>query len=117
MGNVMRGHAVLNYGKKNPDEYTKGLRIRRKHLEDIRKIRAYLAEDYQDYFGDRSFCDETMSRPYEYDFDQRTEFGYPAPFLSGDFRQIDFISKGNTVTVPFSYVTGIYVKMEGIYEK
>ena len=74
-------------------------------------------EDYGDYFGDRTFCDETMSRPYDYDFDQTTEFAYPAPFLAGDCRQIEFISSGNLITVPSSYVTRILVRMEGIYEK
>ena len=114
--NVRRGHAVQNHARKNLDVYTKNLRIRKKHQEDIRKRRAYLAEDYRDYFGDRSFCDETMSRPYEYDFDQTTEYDYPAPFLAGDCRQIEFISGGNLITVPSSYVTRILVRMEGIYE-
>ena len=115
--NVRRGHAVQNYSKKNLDVYTKSLRIRKKHMEDIRKRRAYLVEEYQEYFGDRSFCDETMSRPYEYDFDQYTEYNYPAPFLAGDFRQVEFVSNGNYVTVPSSYVTRILVRMEEIYEK
>lgn len=115
--NVRRGHAVQNYAQKNLDEYTKSLRIRKKHQEDIRKRRAQLLEGYGDYFGDRTFCDETMCRPYEYDFDQRTEYAYPAPFLAGDCRQIEFISNGNLVTVPSSYVKRILVRMEGIYEK
>ena len=114
--NVRRGHAVQNYAQENLDEYTKSLRIRKKHQEDIRKKRAYLAEGYRDYFGDRSLCDETMARPYDYDFDQKTEYPYPAPFLAGDRRQIEFISNGNYVTVPSSYVTRILVRMEGIYE-
>ena len=115
--NVRRGHAVQNFAKSNLDEYTKSLRIRKKHQEDIRKIRAQLAEGYGDYFGDRTCCDETMCRPYEYDFDQTTEYAYPAPFLAGDCRQIEFISNGNMVSVPSSYVTRILVRMEGIYEK
>ena len=115
--NVRRGHAVQRYAQKNVDEYTRSLRIRKKHQEDIRKTRAHLAEGYSDYFGDRSFCDETMCRPYEYDFDQETEYAYPAPFLAGDTRQIEFISNGNFVTVPSSYITRILVRMEGIYEK
>jgi len=115
--NVRRGHTVQNYARKNLDEYTKSLRIRKKHQEDIRKRRACLAEDYGDYLGDRSFCDETMSHPYEYDFEQKTEYAYPAPFLAGDCRQIEFISNGNLVTVPSSYVTRILVRMEDIYEK
>ena len=115
--NVRRGHAVQNYAHKNVDEYTRGLRIRKKHQEDIRRRRAQLVEGYGDYFGDRSFCDETMCRPYDYDFDLTTEYAYPAPFLAGDQRQIEFISSGNYVTVPSSYVTRILVRMEGIYEK
>lgn len=115
--NVRRGHAVQNYAKKNLDEYTKSLRIRRKHQEDIRRRRAHLAENYRDYLGDRTHSDETMSRPYEYDFDQTTEYAYPAPFLVGDARQIEFISNGNFVTVPSSFITRITVRMEGIYEQ
>jgi hypothetical protein len=115
--NVRRGHSVQKHAQGNVDEYTKSLRIRRKHQEDIRKIRAHLKEEYGDYFGDRTFCDETMSRPYDYNFDLTTEYAYPAPFLAGDSRQIEFISNGNYVTVPSSYVTSILVRMEGIYEK
>lgn len=115
--NVRRGHAVQNYANKNLDEYTMSLRIRQKHLEDIRKKRAYLVEEYRDYFGDKSYCDETMVRPYEFDFDQRTEYDYPAPYLAGDTRQIEFISSGNYVTVPSSYIKNISVRMEGIYEQ
>ncbi len=114
--NVRRGHGVQNYANENVDVYTRSLRIRKKHLEDIRKKRAYLAEEYRDYFGDSSFCDEAMSRPYTYDFDQRKEYAYPAPFLAGDSRQIEFLGGGNFVTVPSSYITGITVRMEGIYE-
>ncbi len=115
--NVRRGHAVQNFATENLDEYTKSLRIRKKHKEDIRKKRAYLVEDYGDYFGDKTLCDETMSRPYDYDFDRKTEYSYPAPFLAGDSRQIEFISRGNMITVPSSYVTRILVRMEEIYEK
>ncbi len=114
--NVRRGHAIQNYSKENVDVYTIGLRIRKKHQEDIRRKRAYLAEDYSDYFGDRSCCDEVMSRPYPYDFGVKVEYTYPAPFLAGDCRQIEFMSAGNIVTVPSSYVTKVSVRMEGIYE-
>ena len=115
--NVRRGHAVQNYACKNVDEYTKSLRIRQKHLEDLRKKRAYLKEEYSDYLGDKSFCDETMVRPYEYDFEQEVEYEYPAPYLAGDTRQIEFISSGNYVSVPLSYIKSIFVRMEGIYER
>lgn len=115
--NVRRGHAVQQYAEKNVDEYTRSLRIRKKHLEDIRKRRAQLLEGYAGYLGDHTYCDETICRPYEYDFDQMKEYTYPAPFLAGDARQIEFFSSGNYVSVPTSYITRIGVKMEGLYEK
>ena len=114
--NARRGHAIQTYASKNVDEYTKRLRIRIKHKEDIRKKRAYLAEEYGDYLEGSAYCDATMSRPYEYDFDEKTEYAFPAPFLAGDSRQIEFISNGNYVTVPSSYITRIVARMEGIYD-
>ena len=112
-----RGYAVQNCARRDLDEYTKSLRIRKKHQEDIRRRRAYIKEKYRDYLGDSSFCDEVMSRPYDYDFDRKTEYSYPAPFLAGDCRQMEFISSGNFITVPSSYVTRIQLRIEGIYEK
>ncbi len=115
--NVRRGHVVQELAKKNVDLYTRGLRIRRKHQEDIRRKRAYLAEDYRDYIRNAEYWDETMIHPYQYDFGQNNEYPYPAPFLSGDFRQIEFISNGNYVKVPFSYVERIVVRQEEVYDK
>lgn len=115
--NVRRGHAVQNYSNKNTDAYTKRLRIRIKHQQDIQRKRALLAEVYRDYFGDSTYCDKIMATPYDYDFDQQTEYTYPAPFLAGDSRQIELFGSGNYVTVPSSYIKSILVRMEGIYEK
>lgn len=117
MCSVRRGFSVQNHANKNVDEFTKSLRIRRKHLEDIRKKRAQLLEDYEEYFDDKKYCDEVMSRPYDYNFDLQMEYDYAAPFLAGDVRQIEFMNSGNYVTVPSSYVTKISVRMEGIYDK
>ena len=114
--NVRRGYSVQNYAKQNLDVYTKSIRIRKRHQEDIRKMRAHLKEKYSDYIAGQSFCDEAMSRPYDYDFDETKEHSYPAPFLAGDRRQIEFISAGNHVSVPSSFITKISVKMEEIYE-
>ena len=114
--NVRRGYAVINDSKKNIDVYTKRIRIRIKHQEDIHKKRAILKEHYSDYFGDNRYVDKLMATPYDYDFDQKMEFAYPAPFLAGDYRQIEFFSAGNYVEVPSSYITSILVRMEGIYE-
>ncbi|MCR5611491.1 MAG: hypothetical protein K6F68_06655 [Clostridiales bacterium] len=115
--NVRRGHAVLSYSEKNPDEYTKSIRIRKKHQEDIRRKRAFLVEGYSDFISDSRYFDETMIRPYEYDFNQKTEYSYPAPYLAGDFRQIEFLESGCSVTVPSSFVKRITLRLEEIYDK
>ncbi len=115
--NARRGHTVLRYVEKNFDEYTKNIRIRKKHQEDIRKKRAFLLEEYGDFIMDQSYCDETMCRPYDYDFDQKVEYPYPAPFLAGDFRQIEFLVSGNYITVPSSYVKRLLIRVEEIYDR
>ncbi len=115
--NVRRGYKVQRYAEKNLDEYTKSIRIRRKHQEDIRKKRAELDEMYHDFIGDSKYCDNTMTQPYDYDFDKKAEYSYNAPFLAGICRIIDFLEKGNHVEVPCGYITRIFVRMEEIYDK
>lgn len=115
--NVRRGRAILTFAQNNTDAFTKSIRVRKKHQEDIRRRRAYLVEQYGDFIGDKQYCDETMIRPYEYDFDQKTEYSYPAPFLAGDFRQIEFLENGIYVTVPSSFVKRITLRMEEIHDR
>ena len=115
--NVSRGYTVLNYAEHNVDDYEKRLRIRKKHQADIRKLRAYLEEDYGDFIGNGELADPALIQPYDYDFDQQTEYAYPAPFVAGDCRQIEFLESGNLVTVPSGYVTRIQIRMEEIYDK
>ncbi len=115
--NVRRGYKVQQYAAKNLDEYTKSIRIRRKHQEDIRKKRAELEEMYSEFIGDSKYYENTMIQPYDYDFDKKVEYEYAAPFLAGFCRNIDFLEKGNHVEVPSGYITDISVRMEEIYDK
>ena len=115
--NVRRGYKVKRYAAKNLDEYTKSIRIRRKHQEDIRKKRAELEEKYPEFIGDSKYYENTMIQPYDYDFDKKVEYEYAAPFLAGFCRNIDFLEKGNHVEVPSGYITDISVRMEEIYDK
>ncbi len=115
--NVRRGNAVLRFCENNPDEYTKSIRIRKKHEEDIKRKRAYLIEDYSDYILDKRYFDDAMIQPYEYDFGMKAEYDYPAPFLAGDTRQVDFLISGNMITVPSSYIKRIMLRMEEIYDR
>ena len=115
--NVRRGYKVKEYASKNLDEYTKSIRIRRKHQEDIRKKRAELEEMYPEFIGDSKYYENTMIQPYDYDFDKKVEYEYAAPFLAGFCRNINFLEKGNYVEVPSGYITDISVRMEEIYDK
>ncbi|MBR3996450.1 MAG: hypothetical protein IKI97_14380 [Clostridia bacterium] len=115
--NVRRGYKIKRYAAKNLDEYTKSIRIRRKHQEDIRKKRAELEEMYPEFIGDSKYYENTMIQPYDYDFDKKVEYEYAAPFLAGFCRNIDFLEKGNHVEVPSGYITDISVRMEEIYDK
>lgn len=114
--NVRRGHTIIQYTEKNVDDYTKSIRIRKKHQEDLRKKRAYLIESYGDFVLDETYCDETMSNPYDYDFGKKVEYEYPAPFLAGNFRQIEFLMHGNYIAVPSSFVTSLLLRVEEIYD-
>ncbi len=115
--NVRRGYKVKQFASKNLDEYTKSIRIRKKHQEDIRKKRAELEEMYTEFIGDSKYYENTMIQPYDYDFDKKVEYEYAVPFLAGFCRNIDFLEKGNLVEVPSGYITGISVRMEEIYDK
>ena len=115
--NARRGYSVMRYASSNVDEYTMGIRIRKKHQEDIRMRRAYLIENYSDYILDGSFLDEAMCQPYNYDFSLKKEYSYPAPSLAGDSRQVEFLVSGNYVSVPSSYVSRLLIRMEEIYDK
>ena len=115
--NVRRGNKVHRYSEKNLDEYTKSIRIRRKHQEDIRKMRAELDEAYHEFIGDARYHENSMIQPYDFDFDKKVEYTYNAPFLAGFCRYIDFLGAGNQVEVPHGYITDISVRMEEIYDK
>lgn len=115
--NVRRGNKIKQYAAKNLDEYTKSIRIRRKHQEDIRKKRAELEEMYPEFIGDSKYYENTMIQPYDYDFDKKAEYEYDAPFLAGFRRNISFLERGNLIEVPSGYITDISVRMEEIYDK
>lgn len=115
--NVRRGYKVQRYAEKNLDEYTKSIRIRRRHQEDIRKKRAELDEMYSEFIGNSKYYENTMIQPYDFDFGKRVEYEYAAPFLAGFCRNIDFLEAGNHVEVPSGFITNISVRMEEIYDK
>ena len=115
--NVTRGYKVQSFARGNLDEYTKSIRIRRKHQEDIRKIRAHLDEMYRDFIGDSQYYENSMIQPYDYDFEKKIEYSYPAPFMAGFCRNIAFLESGNPVEVPMGYITEVMVRKEEIYDR
>ena len=114
---VVRGHKVQNFASDKFDEYTKSIRIRRKHQEDIRKTRAQLEEKYHDFIGDSKYYENSMIQPYDYDFEKKVEYSYSAPFIVGFCKIIDFLEAGNGVEIPMGYITEIMVRKEEIYDR
>jgi len=114
--NTKRGYSVLEYSKNCEDKYTRAIRIRKKHQEDIRKKRAELAESYSDFISYGISEDEETIMPYNYDFDRQTEYAYPLEYPLGTAHQIEFLKLGNFAVSPTDFVKKITLTMEEIYD-
>ena len=115
--NVRRGYSVLNYSEKYSDPYLLSIQIRRKHQEDIRMRKAVLQENYRDFLSDDFPVSEDICEAYEYDFGKETEYDYPVPYPAAASRQVEFLMKGNYITVPTAFVRRITLRLEEIYDK
>ena len=116
-GNVRRGYAVLNYASKHIDSSTRGIRIRKKHQSDIQRQKAYIEEKYEDYIVDDVECDGLLTAPYDYDFNARTEFDYPAPYVDEKPYKTEFLAGGNYVPASNGFAIRLRLTMEEIYDE
>lgn len=113
--NVMRGNSVLNYRKdnENPDEVH--IRILNKHLMDLQCVREELWEVFGSYMPQPSEeVDPNLS--FQYDFNRPVDFTYPVPYDEDQKTQIDFMQMGNRIEVPVSFVRGVSIRREGLYD-
>ena len=114
--NAKRGYSVLEYSKKREDKYTRSIRVRKKHQEDLRKKRAELADGYAYFISEELPVNEEMTEPYNYDFDRQVDFDYPLEYPAATARQIEFLKRGNFATSPTEFVKKITIQTEEIYD-
>ena len=113
--NVMRGFGVLNHLEQNEDPDTARVRVLKKHLLDVRRVRAELREVFGAYLTEREEVSEQVE-PYAYDFNRAVDFPYPIPYTPGMRCQIEFMQPGSTVQVPVNFVRRIWVRREELYD-
>ncbi len=114
--NVMRGTSIINYFNEHDDADTLQIRIRRKHMDDIRRYREEITAVFGPYMTDLSFVDEQLTGPYLYDYSSPADFDYPMPFTEGEKRQIEYMKAGSTIYVPVDFVKRITVGLEELYD-
>lgn len=114
--NVMRGASIINYFNEHDDADTLQIRIRRKHMDDIRRYREEITAVFGPYLTDPSFVDEQLTGPYLYDYSSPADFDYPMPFTEGEKRQIEYLKAGSTIYVPVDFVKRITVGLEELYD-
>ena len=113
--NVMRGNSVLNFCKnlEHPDAAT--IRILRKHEMDVLCVR----EEMQDIFAMFLSPEEAnvdIADSYPYDFTRPVDFSYPVPFEQIHSSRIEFLQKGNMVSIPVDFVKCMYVRREDLHD-
>ncbi len=117
VANVRRGYRVLNFSENSVDKYDRDIRIRKKHRNDIEKVRARVIDKYEDFLDDSLPLDDLMVVPYQYNFGiENREYDYYPPYLPDDRHFIDYLAPGNKVELPSDFVTKITLRMEEIYD-
>ena len=114
--NVMRGFSAINFYREHEDVDTLEIRVRKKHLEDIRGYRERLREIFGVYFTDPTFADPLLTDPYDFNFRRPVDFDYSLPFMPGEKRQIEYLQSGNEITVPVNFVHRLTVRQEELYD-
>ncbi len=114
--NMMRGWSVVNYYNEHEDADTLQMRVRRKHIEDIRGYRARLHEIFGEYFTDPEYADPVLAESYIYNFSRPADFDYSVPFMPGENRQIEYLRPGCKITVPVNFVDRVTAKQEELYD-
>lgn len=113
--NVMRGNSVLNFCSEHENPEESRIRILRKHEVDIDCHRQELRDLFGMYMPERvdpADCEDFFS----YDFTRPVDFAYPLPYSDEQTTKIEFMQKGNYVTVPVDFVKRISVRREELYD-
>lgn len=110
--NVMRENYVL---KSSDQEISENIRIMKKHILDIERKRSELRNIYSDHFeidGD-AYMD---AEPFEYDFEVLNCYDYEAEY-SPCKDNVEYIEKGQYVTISVDYLQSIMLAKEKNYDR
>ena len=114
--NMMRSYSTINFYSEHEDADTLQIRVRKKHMADIRAYRERLHEIFGERFTDPACADPVLSEAYTYNFGRSVDFDYSVPFMPGENRQIEYMQPGNEITVPVNFVTRLTVRQEELYD-
>ncbi len=111
---AIRGFAALNFYREHEEPRHSRSRLLRKHIADMLQLR----EEVVDVFGGyiRTLPADEQPERYDYDYQRPVTYSYPLPMTAGGSRQMEFIQKGVTVTVPCRIMKHILVQREELYD-
>lgn len=109
--NVMREFSVLDRGDSPIEVKQRIVRYHKQNINDRIKAANELFSKYIN-FGKIDISD---AKPYEYDFTVLKEYRYEMPGTTSK-KTIEFMQKGNHVTVPIEYVESVSAEREELYD-
>lgn len=109
--NVKREFSVLDAIHNESYDYFK---IYKKHEIDIDRCMYDITNLFSDYV-DESFRPAAEPVPYNYDFDQPQDYSFDLPY-SDTAKEIEFLQRGNIITVPVDFIKSIRLKREELYD-
>ena len=112
---LIRGHAADNCLRENDDAQQDRCKVYRKHLMDIRDLRAKWGLIFGQFLpAGRELS--TDAPPFAYDYRNTTTYRYPINGIQKQYYRVEFLQPGNTVELPVDYVKGLTLRREELYD-
>lgn len=109
--NVMREFSVIDIINSKVDVYSN---IYKKHEIEIERCIRSVISLFPEYVEEDYKPEETIEA-FDFDFDQPCSYHYDLPYCSAG-KDIEFLHKGTTVSVPVDYIKNITLKREELYD-
>ena len=112
---LIRGNTADNRLREDDDEQQDRCKIYRKHLLDIRELRAKWGMIFGQFLpaGREGAADV---QPFAYDYRNTTTYLYPINGIQKQYYRVEFLQTGNTVELPVDYVKGLTLRREELYD-
>ena len=109
--NVKREFSVLDAIKNESYDYFK---IYKKHEIDIDRCMYDITNLFSDYV-DETYIPAEEPVPYNYNFDQPQNYSFDLPYSDTE-KEIEFLQRGNIITIPVDFIKSIRLKREELYD-